>query len=171
MVTEQNKAVIRRFYEEVFNQGKYDVLDEICAPGYTNHSPNNPPGVPNNREGLRQVVMMYRNAFPDLHFTIEDMVAEGDLVMCRWNATGTHRGELFGIAPTGKRAAITGTDLECLENGQIVEGWAIADLLGLLQQLGVIPIAPAAQPQASSPMRQEEPSAGRDAPAPGPSPM
>ena len=139
MSTEQNKATLRRFYEEVFNQGKYNALDEICAPNYVSHGPNNPPGVPNNRDGLRQIVMIYRNAVPDIHFTIEDIVAEGDMVVCRWSSTGTHKGDLLGIPPTGKSATVTGIDVERLENGKLAESWGIFDQLGLLQQLGVIP--------------------------------
>ncbi len=143
--TEQNKALVRRFYEEVFNQGKYEVLDEITASNFDNHSPNNPPGLPNGREGQRQLVMLYRNAYPDVHFTIEDIIAEGDLVVCRWSATGTMTGELLGIPATNRRGSITGTDIERIENGKLAEAWGIFDQLGLLQQMGVIP-APGARP-------------------------
>lgn len=147
MSTEQNKTLVRRFYEEVFNQGKYAVLDEICAPDYISHNPNNPPGLPNNREGLRQIVTLYRNAVSDIHFTIDDIIAEGDTVICRWTSSGTHTGDLLGIPPTGKQATVTGTDIERVENGKLAEGWGVFDQLGLLQQLGVIP-ARGAQSQA-----------------------
>ncbi|MBI4788257.1 MAG: ester cyclase [Chloroflexi bacterium] len=149
MSTEQNKATLRRFYEEVFNQGKYSVLDEICVPNYVSHSPGNPPGIPNNRDGLRQIIMMYRNAVPDIHFTIEDIMAEGDKVVCRWSSTGTHKGELLGIPATNKRATVTGTDITRCENGKLAEGWGVFDQLGLLQQLGVIPMGEQAAKQAA----------------------
>jgi predicted ester cyclase len=153
MSTEQNKMLLRRFYEEVFNQGSYAVLDEIFAPNYINHNPGNPPGVPNDREGLRQIVTLYRNAVSGIHFTIDDMIAEGDTVICRWTSTGTHTGDLLGIAPTGKSATVTGTDIERVENGKLAEGWGVFDQLGLLQQLGVIP-AMGVQSQADSPSTQ-----------------
>lgn len=150
MSTEQNKTAVRRFYEEVFNQGRYDVLDEICAPDYVSRSPNNPPGLPNNREGLRQLVTIYRNAFPDIHFTIEDIIADGDTVVCRWSSSGTQTGEMLGIPATGKYATTSGTDIERLENGKTVEGWVVFDQLGLLQQLGIIPARGARPAQSQS---------------------
>jgi predicted ester cyclase len=152
MSTEQNKATVRRFYEEVFNQGKFDVLDEICVSNYVSHNANNPPGIPNDRDGLHQIVKLYREAVSGLHFTIDDIIAEEDRVVCRWTSTGRQTGNLLGIPPTRKEATVTGTDIERLENGRLVEGWGVFDQLGLLQQLGVIP-ARGAQPQpaASSP--------------------
>lgn len=140
MSTEENKRLVRRFWDEVFGQGRYDVLDEICAPDYHNHSRSRTaPGMPDNREGLRQIVMAYRKGIPDVHFTIDDIIAEGDRVICRWTATGTHTGDLMGIPPTNKWASVTGTELERVENGKLVEGWGVFDQLGLLQQIGVVP--------------------------------
>lgn len=159
MSTEQNKALVRRFYEEVFNQGKYEVLDEICAPHYVSHNPGNPPGLPNNLEGQRQIVTIYRNAFPDIHFTIDDIIAEGDTVVCRWTGTGTQTGELLGIPPNGKRGTVTGTDVQRIENGKLVEGWGVFDQLGLLQQLGVIPARNQAQAPAQA--KSQRTDAGR----------
>ncbi len=139
MSTEQNKMLVRRYYDEVFNQGKYDVMNEIHAPNYKFHLANNPPNLPDNREGLRQIIMAYRQGLPDLHFTIDDIIAEGDRVVCRWTVSGTQTGEMLGIPPTNKRATVTGTDVERVENGKLVEGWGVFDQLGLLQQLGVVP--------------------------------
>ncbi len=139
MSTEENKAILRRFYDEVFSQGKYDVLDEICAPDYVSHSPSTLPGVPNDREGQRQIIMAYRKAVPDIHFTIEDVVAEGDKVFCRWSSTGTNTGEVPGMPATGKFTTVKGVDIERVQDGKLVEGWGLFDRLGMLQQLGVLP--------------------------------
>ncbi len=138
MSTDQNKALVRRFYEEVFSQGNLALIDELFAPNYRSHSPNQIPGVPENRDGLRTSLETYRRAFPDIHFTIHDIVAEGDRVICRFTGTGTQKGELMGIPASGKKTAVTGTDIERIENGKFVEGWLVFDMLGLLQQLGVV---------------------------------
>ncbi len=152
MSTEQNKMLLRRFYDEVFNQGKYDALDEICAPDYCTHSRSQTaPGLPNNREGLRQLVMAYRQAIPDLRFTIHDIIAEDDRVICRWTSSGTQTGEMLGIPATNKWASVTGTDVERIENGKLAEGWGVFDQLGLLQQLGVIPTMQQPSEQTTSP--------------------
>jgi predicted ester cyclase len=93
---------------------------------------------------MRQFVQIYRGAFPDVRLTINDQIAEGDIVVTRWTATGTHNGELMGIAPTSKRATVTGVDIDRYQGGKVVEAWASYDMLGLLQQLGVaLSLAPA----------------------------
>lgn len=94
--------------------------------------------MPAGREGFKQFVLMYRSAFPDMHITIEDQIAEGDKVVSRWTARGTHQGELMGIPPTGKQATVTGINIERFANGKFVEEWSNFDALGLLQQLGVV---------------------------------
>lgn len=136
MSVEANKVNNRRFYEEVWNGGNLAVIDELVAsnavfrdPATTLHGP----------EGFKQYVTMYRTAFPDTHFTIEDEIAEGEKVVTRWTARGTHKGELQGIPPTGKQVAVTGIVINQLSNGKVVEGWSNFDALGMLQQLGVIP--------------------------------
>jgi len=96
--------------------------------------------VPPGTAGIKQFISIYRTAYPDTHFTVEDQVAEGDKVATRWTATGTHRGELMGIAPTGKRVTVTGIAITRVTNGKIVETWNNFDALGQLQQLGVIPV-------------------------------
>ena len=140
MLTETNKAVSRRFFEEVFGKGNLAVADEIVDKDHINGGPNNPPGLPPGLEGTKQLVTIYRNAFPDIRFTIDEQIAEGDKVMTRWSAHGTHGGELAGIPATGKTSTVTGIVIDRLVNGMIAESWAIFDQFGMLQQLGVIPM-------------------------------
>jgi steroid delta-isomerase-like uncharacterized protein len=137
MSTEQNKDLVRRFYEEVWNKGNLTVADELMATDVVDHTA--PPGLPPGLEGHKQLVIMFRTPFPDLDSTIEDQVAEGDTVVSRLIVRGTHKGEFFGVPPTGKQFTIASIDLDRLANGKIVEHWSIADQLGLMQQLGVIP--------------------------------
>ncbi len=137
MSTEANKAIIRRFVEEVQNGGDLTVLDEIAAPDYVNHTA--PPGVPPDREGLKQLTAMFRRAFPDGRVAIEDLVAEGDRVVTRKTFRGTHRGELMGMPPTGRAIAIQLIDIVRLADGKMTERWLSMDQLGMMQQLGLAP--------------------------------
>jgi steroid delta-isomerase-like uncharacterized protein len=134
---EENKAIVRRSFEEVWNQGKLVAADEIYDASFVAHGlgVELPPGP----EGFKQFVSVYRSAFPDLHFTIEDQFAEGDRVVVRWTARGTHKGELMGIPATGKPVVVTGIDIYHIHSGKAVESWANWDALGMMQQLGVIP--------------------------------
>ncbi len=134
---EANKRLVRRYFEEIWNKGNLAVADELIAPTYVDHDPASP-GV-NGPEGVKQLVMMYRRAFPDVHISIEEQIAEGDTVATHWVAQGTHQGDLQGIPPTGKRATVTGTQLSHIAGGKIAEDWGNWDTLGLLQQLGVLP--------------------------------
>lgn len=138
-MSDQNKALARRAIEEVWNQGKLTVIDELVGSNATYHDANVPGGKFTGPEGVKQFVQIYRNAFPDVRITIEDQIAEGDKVVTRWTAVGTHKGELMGIAPTNKRATVTGIDFERFQNGKVVESFASYDMLGMLQQLGVVP--------------------------------
>jgi steroid delta-isomerase-like uncharacterized protein len=139
MSAEQNKANSRRFYEEVCNKGNLDLLDELADPNTLTHQAGGANDI-RGREALKQFVKMYYTAFPDLRFTVEDQVAEGDKVVTRWSSEGTHKGELMGIAPTGKHAAgVTGISIDRYSGGKFAEGWTNWDTLGLMQQLGVIP--------------------------------
>jgi steroid delta-isomerase-like uncharacterized protein len=136
MSAEDNKATARRWYEEVFNAGNLELIHELFAPNFVDHDPVNPlPGL----EGVRQVVGMYRGAFPDLRITVEDWVAEGDKVVTRFRAQGTHKGPLMGIPPTEKQVMVTGIDMLGFEHGKISEHWGNRDDLGMLQQLGAVP--------------------------------
>ena len=139
MSTEANKVIVRRFFEEAFEQGNLAVLDEILAPNSVSSGPNALPGMPTGPEGAKMTITMYRNAFPDLHFTIDEQIAEGNTVVTRWAAHGTHNGELAGVPATGKQATVVGMGVDRIENGKIVESWGLFDQFGMLQQLGVIP--------------------------------
>lgn len=137
-MSEANKAIARREIEELFHKGKFDVAKELIGPDYVGHDAALPEPT-RGPEGVKQAVTGYRNAFPDLKVTIEDQIAEGDRVVTRWSARGTHEGDLWGIAPTGKQATVTGISIERIVGGKIVEGWTSWDTLGLMQQLGVVP--------------------------------
>jgi steroid delta-isomerase-like uncharacterized protein len=139
MLSETNKTVSRRLFEEVWNKGNLAVLNELIANDHVNSGPGTLPGLPTGPEGAKQFVMMYRNAFPDTHFTIDEQIAEGDKVVTRWTAHGTHQGELLGIPATDKSSTVTGISVDRIVNGKIVESWGIFDQFGMMQQLGVIP--------------------------------
>jgi predicted ester cyclase len=136
----KNKAAMRRIYEEIWNQGKFEVLDEIVSPDYV-FNVATPPGAPAGREGLRWLIKMYRSAFPDIHVQVEDQFAEGDKVLTRISIRGTHKGQFMNLAPTNKEVAVTALVVTRFTNGHNVEGWAELDRLGLMQQLGVVPAA------------------------------
>jgi steroid delta-isomerase-like uncharacterized protein len=139
MSTETNKALARRIYEELFRRGNADFLDEALAPGYVLHAAGMPG--PAGAEAAKQGTIQMRAAFPDFDHTIEDLVAEGDHVVARWTARGTHRGTFNGIPATGKPVTISCITFLRLADGKVVEEWVQMDALGLLQQLGVIPAA------------------------------
>jgi predicted ester cyclase len=134
----QNKAVMRRIYEELWNQGNFDVLDELVSPDYVGHLPT-PPGAPTGRDGLVWLIQTYRSAFPDVHVQIEDQIAEGEKVMTHVIFQGTHENQFMHIAPTGKTISVEAFILTRFENGLNVEGWVGLDRLVLMQQLGAIP--------------------------------
>jgi predicted ester cyclase len=135
--TEQNKSVIRRFVEEVQNNKDWDVYDELNDPEFVNHSA--PPGIPPDRDGGKVYLSGFLNAFPDCHFTIDDMIAEGDQVVTKKTFAGTHEAEFAGIPPTGRRVTLQFVDIMRVRDGRIVEHWLSMDQLSFMQQLGVIP--------------------------------
>jgi steroid delta-isomerase-like uncharacterized protein len=139
MLSETNKTVSRRFFEEVFGKGKLNVLDEIIASDHVNSGPGTLPGLPTGPEGAKQLVTVYRNAFPDIHFTIDEQIAEGDKVVTRWTGHGTNKGELLSMPATGKSSTVTGIVVDRFANGKIAESWGIFDQFGMMQQLGLIP--------------------------------
>jgi steroid delta-isomerase-like uncharacterized protein len=138
MSVEENKALIQRFVGEAFNRGNLDVVDEIYAPGYVGHTAGFPGQTP-GPEGVKEFIELYRSAFPDLHTTIEDIVAEGHTVAYRWTAVGTHQGELLGIPPSSNHVELTGITIERIEDGKIVETYNNFDQLGMMRQIGAIP--------------------------------
>jgi len=137
----QNKDIVRRLTQEVWNQGNVAALEDIAAPDFVDHDTANPEPV-RGVEGYKQWVRMTRAAFPDLQITHEDIFAgEGDRVVTRWTARGTHKGEFMGIAPTGKLATVTGTTIFRISGGKLQEERVQWDTLGLLRSLGVMPPA------------------------------
>ncbi len=154
-MSEENKAVVRREFEEIFNHtGNLDAAEEIYAPDYVSHEPTS--GEVRGIEGAKQFAATYREAFPDLENTIEDMVAEGDEVVVRFKARGTHQGETEAFGPpTGERMEITGITIKRLSEGKIVEAWTNFDALGMMQQLGLIPEAGQEEARAAEGERDE----------------
>ena len=136
MSVEENKAIFRRIVEEGFNKGNLAIVDELVATNHVNHTDN-----VHGPEEYKQFITMYRTAFPDLHMTIEDQIAEGDKVVNRWTSRGTHKGDLMGIPPTGKQVTVMGIYVARIAGSKIVEEWGNFDALGMLQQLGVVPPA------------------------------
>lgn len=141
MSTEENKALSRQWREE-FDKGNWTVLDEFIAPNVVMHFAGSPE--PLNREAMKQMLKMFYSAFPDMHHTFDDQIAEGDKVVLRLTFRGTHQGEFQGIPPTGKEIAITAIVVDRIVDGKMVEHWSNMDNLSLMQQLGVIPTPEAA---------------------------
>jgi C-1 hydroxylase len=132
MSLEENKAIVRKFIE-AYNNQDYDLLEKLLAPDYIDHTNHV------DREGLKQLIKVAFNAFPNYHETIEDIIAEGDKVWIRVNVdTGTHTGNFMGFAPTRKKLAVEMVDIIRVENGQLVEYWDITDRLDFLRGLGAI---------------------------------
>jgi steroid delta-isomerase-like uncharacterized protein len=133
MFPEENKSLVRRYYEELWNRWDLSLADELLGEGLTFRGSL---GVAvRGRDGFRDYVRAVRRAFPDFHNRIEELVAEGDKVVARLTYTGTHHGELFGIGPTGKRVTYAGVALLRIEADRIAEGWVLGDIHGLIRQL------------------------------------
>lgn len=137
MATDTNKLIARQYIDRLWNRGDLATADTILAADFVENIPF--PGQEPGREGYKQLVTQFRTVFPDLHFTIDDLIAEDDRVMVRWSGRGTHKAELAGIPATGKAITITGIDIFQIANGQITERWGERDTLSLMQQLGAIP--------------------------------
>jgi len=133
---EQNKAVVRRFVEES-NRVNLSAYDQLLADNFVDHSA--PPGYPNDREGQKQFAAMLNVAFPAGVQAIDDLISEGDKVVMRWTARGTHAGEFMGIPGTNRQVTVTGIDIYRVAGDKIVEHWGEWDGLGMMQQLGVVP--------------------------------
>jgi predicted ester cyclase len=141
MSTEQNKAIVRRYSDELFNKGNLAVADEVFDPNYLNSGVAKL-GLPRGPEGFKQYVSMMRTAYPDFHMTVEDQVAEGDKEVHRVIARGTHKGALMDIAPTNKQVEVSAIAIDHFSGGKVIETWAEVDMFGMMQQLGVIPSGP-----------------------------
>ena len=131
MSTEQNKALFRRFMDEVFNRGNISLVDEVCAPDFVERE-ELPPGIPPGCEAIKQFSTVFRSAFPDLKVTIDDMIAEGDKVVVRGTWSGTHKGEFMGIPPTGKSVSFGVIDTVRIAGGKLVEHWGQMDNLRMM---------------------------------------
>jgi steroid delta-isomerase-like uncharacterized protein len=138
MSIEQNKALVRQMVEEIFNRGNISRADEFLSPEFVEHE-ELPPGIPQGREGVKQLTTMMRNAFPDFKATIEDIIAEGDKVVIRMTWSGTQKGEFMGVPPTGKSVSFGVLDIIRVAGGKFVEHWGQMDSMGMMQQLGAIP--------------------------------
>jgi len=136
-MSEALKALARREVE-MFSTGNFDIADEIYSEDYVGHDPTKPEAI-RGIEGAKEEAAGYRAAFPDLTLTIDHQVAEGEYVVTRWTARGTHEGDLAGIAPTGKSATTSGISMVRVVDGKIVEDFTQWDALGLMTQLGVVP--------------------------------
>ena len=137
-MSEENKAIVRRFFEEFVDNRDLSIADELLATDFVDHDPAGPNQGP-GREGLKQLFAARWLAFPDVGATVEDQVSEGDKVVSRVTITGTNQGEFMGIPATGKSFSIEAIAIFRLEDGKIVERWAVTDNMGMMQQLGVIP--------------------------------
>ena len=137
MTTEEKKAIANRWAEEVYKNKNLDAVDKLLSPDFTfNYAP---PGIEPTREGYKQNVSAFSSSFPDRQWNTEDMIAEGDKVVLRWIGKGTHKGEFMGGSPTGKEMTITGISIIRIKEGKILEEYAEMNMLGVMQQLGIIP--------------------------------
>jgi steroid delta-isomerase-like uncharacterized protein len=146
-MSDANKALARRVIEETVNKGNFGVLDEVIASDYTYYEPT--VGEVRGQDGFKGLITMYRNAFPDVTLTIDEQIAEGDTVVTRWTGRGTHRGELMGVAPTGKPVSVKGVIVSRFKKGKLVQDIEHWDVFGLMQQLGVVKALPKAVPKAA----------------------
>src|SRR3712207_4052080 len=132
-------TLFRSFHMELLQQGNLAVADEIIAPDFVIHSSGLLPPLQRGPAGAKQLAVLIRGIFSDVQLTQEDTISAGDKVVIRWSASGTHTGEVLGLAPTGKRMTMTGIDIFRIADGKVVELWQYWDQLSLLQQFGVIP--------------------------------
>src|SRR5215210_1779957 len=137
-MSEENKAQARRLFEEGFGQGNTDVVDEVLDPNFVCFDPNSESGEVRGADTIKGEIEYFRNALPDLTYTVEEQIAEGDKVVTRYTVSGTHQGEFFGIAPTGEQVRMTGIAIDRFEDGKMREEWPEYDLLGVMRQLGAV---------------------------------
>ncbi|MBY8997306.1 MAG: ester cyclase [Candidatus Thorarchaeota archaeon] len=132
-MTSDNKAKFQLLYDEILNKGNLEAFEQLCAPNFVKHAI--PPSPDYGIEGSKQSVLMLRNAFPDIKYTVDDMIEDGDKLVARWSAKGTHKGEFMGIPPTGRQVAFTGIEIIRVKDGKAIEEWEELDRAGLMQQL------------------------------------
>jgi steroid delta-isomerase-like uncharacterized protein len=137
-MTQAIKDLVRRYSDDFWGRGDAEAADELFTEDFVDHNPASPEQT-GGREGQKQVLALFRSAFPDLRVTTEEIIVEDDKAALRWTARGTHEGELMGIPATGKQITLTGIDILRIADGRLAERWAEGDNLGMLQQLGVVP--------------------------------
>jgi len=140
MSAEDNKTLVRRYFEDAWNKHDPAQVDHIYAADFVDRSPDIP-GIAHTREGLKQFMGVYLRAFPDARITIEDQLTDGDRVVTRWTGYGTQTGEFMDMPPSGRKVAVPGVQIDRFAGGKIVEEWTLFDQLGMLQQLGAMPAA------------------------------
>lgn len=134
----ENKQLVRRVYDELWNQQRLEIADELFSPDFVSHDPQSPTAI-KDLEGYKRAVRYYLNAFPDLQFAVNDQICEGDKAVIRWTSTATHTGDLANIPATGRRISNNGMICYRIKDGKIVESWSNWDVLGMMQQLGAAP--------------------------------
>jgi steroid delta-isomerase-like uncharacterized protein len=139
-MAQENTSLIRRWFEEVWNKGRMEAIDEMASPDVVGHGQAQHATDIGLKE-FKPFVRALRSAFPDMKVNIDYVIEQGDKVVARWTATMTHKGEFLGFAPTGKKVTVTGTTTQRISGGKIVEGWDNWDQLGLLVQIGAVPAA------------------------------
>ena len=132
-----NRAVVQRFLEEVINEGRLEQADEIVAEDFVELDPL--PGQRQGREGLKEVIGMLRAAFPDMHWVVEEMIAEGEQVVTRFTWTGTQQGTFMGIPATGRNVVVKGVVIDRIVGGMMTDSRILMDTMGMMQQLGAMP--------------------------------
>jgi steroid delta-isomerase-like uncharacterized protein len=139
-MAEENAEFIRRWFEEVWNKGRMEAIDEMASPDVIGHGQAQH-ATDIGLAQFKRLARDIRSAFPDIRFVVEETISQGDKVVARWTARMTHAGTFLGIAPTGRAVTVTGTSIQRIANGSIVEGWDNWDQLGLLVQIGAVPAA------------------------------
>lgn len=137
-MSDENKKIVRRWYEEIWSAGNLAAADEVVAASFVNHDPSTP-DFGSGPQAVKEMANLYRGAFPDLQFTIEDLIVEGDKAVSRWTCRGTHKGALMGVPPTNKQATSSGISIFRISGGKIQEQQTNWDTLGLMRQLGAVP--------------------------------
>ena len=155
-MSEENKAQVRRLLEEGFSQGNTDVVDDVLNPDFVCHDPNSESGEIRGAETIKGEIEYFRNAVPDLTYTVEEQIAEGDKVVTRYTVSGTHQGEFFGVAPTEERITMSGIMIDRFEDGRMAEEWPEYDLLGVMRQLGAVPAPGQQSPEQTEGGQEEE---------------
>ncbi len=139
-MSEENKENMRRVLEEAFGQGRVEVVDEVLHSNFVCWDPNSETGEIRGADTIKSEIEYFRNAVPDLTYTVDDQIVEGDMVVSRYTASGTHQGEFFGVPGSGKRIEMTGINIDRFdESGKLVEEWVEYDLLGAMRKIGAIP--------------------------------